>query len=57
MVMGAAFDPTGDNAASGWAGGTSMAITMVATLSPPASYVVSWPQVLTDPPPAALASS
>jgi hypothetical protein len=56
MVMGAAFDPTGDNAAGGWAGGTSMAITLAATVSPPASLVVSWPQVLTDPPPAALAS-
>ena len=50
MVMGAAFDPTGDNEASGWAGGTSMAVTMVATLSPPRSYVATWPQVLNAPP-------
>jgi hypothetical protein len=56
MVMGAAFDPTGDSAASGWAGGTSMAITLAATVSPPGSLLVSWPQVLTDPPPAALSS-
>ena len=47
MVMGAAFDPTGDTAASGWAGGTSMAVTLVATLGPPTSYVATWPAVLT----------
>jgi len=50
MVMGAAFDPTGDTAASGWAGGTSMAVTMVATLDPPTSYVATWPAVLTEVP-------
>ena len=47
--MGAAFDPTGDNAASGWAGGTSMAVTLVATFTPP-RYLATWPQVLTTPP-------
>ena len=51
MVMGAAFDPTGDDAASGWAGGTSMAVTMVATLHPPKSYLATWPEVLSAPPP------
>ena len=50
MVMGAAFDLTGDTAASGWAGGTSMAVTMVATLDPPATYVATWPAVLVAPP-------
>jgi hypothetical protein len=42
MVMGTAFDPTGDNAASGWAGGTSMAATLAAVLHPPSSYVYTW---------------
>ena len=50
MVMGAAFDPTGDNAAGGWAGGTSMALTLAATLTPPRTYLATWPQVLTTPP-------
>jgi hypothetical protein len=45
MVMGAAVDPTGDTTAGGWAGGTSMAMTLTATLHPPATYVVTWAQV------------
>jgi hypothetical protein len=45
MVMGAAYDPHGDNAANGWAGGTSMATTLATQLDPPKSYVVTWAQV------------
>jgi hypothetical protein len=47
MVMGAAYDPHGDNAANGWASGTSMAMTLAAQLNPPASYVISWAQIET----------
>jgi hypothetical protein len=45
MVMGAAYDPHGDNAANGWAGGTSMAMTLAVQLNPPKSYVITWAQV------------
>jgi hypothetical protein len=45
MVMGAAYDPHGDDAANGWAGGTSMAMTLGAQLNPPKSYVITWAQI------------
>jgi hypothetical protein len=45
MAMGAAYDPTGDTAAEGWAGGTSMAMTLAAEPYAPHAYTVTWAQV------------
>lgn len=46
MVLGAAYDPKGDTASGGWAGGTSMAVTMAVQLALPRSWVVTWAQIL-----------
>jgi hypothetical protein len=45
MAMGAAYDPTGDTAAEGWAGGTSMAMTLAAEPFAPNAYTVTWAQI------------
>ncbi|MCL2395346.1 MAG: hypothetical protein FWC87_11750 [Acidimicrobiaceae bacterium] len=46
MVLGAAYDPTGDTASGGWAGGTSMAVTLAVQLAPPRTWVVTWARVV-----------
>lgn len=46
MVLGAAYDPTGDRAGGGWAGGTSMAVTLAVQLAPPGKWVVTWSRIL-----------
>jgi hypothetical protein len=46
MVLGAAYDATGDTASAGWSGGTSMAVTLAVQLTPPKSWVVTWAQIL-----------
>lgn len=42
MAMGAAFTTTRNLPEEGFAGGTSMAMTLVAQSAPPASYVLTW---------------
>jgi hypothetical protein len=44
MVMGAASTTTGDLPDEDFSGGTSMAMSLVAQVDPPASIVVTWPQ-------------
>lgn len=46
MVLGAAYDATGYRAGGGWAGGTSMAVTLAVQLAPPGSWDVRWARIL-----------
>jgi hypothetical protein len=43
-AMGVAYDPTGDTAAEGWAGGTSVAMPLAAEPFAPHSCTVTWAQ-------------
>lgn len=45
MVAGAAVDPTGDTAANGDPGGTSMALTLAVVTGDAPTYVFTWSQV------------
>lgn len=46
LVIGAAYDPTGDRNTPGLAPGSSIALTLAVQLHPPKSWLVTWAQIV-----------